>query len=250
LSIAVLAGVLLAAGCADHPRPARAVVVAQAPAEDAPAPRKGPAKRAKKEAPPKKEAAPEPAKAEQPKQAVAKPEWRSEVVTGYGETAAAARANALLEAQDWLERELRADLKASWSVPRKLLEPGNLERMGVINVKDAEEAARVPFIKDVKDDEPAWQQRYKVTLTPVFVDSVVKEARAEWVKHESTERHDSAVSRQKVLLKGLGAVLALLLVVAGYLRLEEATRGFYTGLLRAVALGILALVALALLMIG
>src|SRR5690348_913473 len=95
LSIAAFAGVLLAAGCADRPRPPRAVVVAQAPqapGEDAPAPRKAP-KRARKEAPPKKEAAPEPAKAEQPKAAEEpKKDERSEVVTGYGETKTAARA--------------------------------------------------------------------------------------------------------------------------------------------------------------
>ncbi len=38
---------------------------------------------------------------------------------------------------------------------------------------------------------------------------------------------------------GLAGVTALLLVAIGYLRLEEATKGYYTGLLRLSALGLL-----------
>jgi len=174
------------------------------------------------------------------------------VVTGYGETAVAARANALYEAQDWLEHELRAELKPGWSVPRRLLEPAYLEKMGVINVKEADPPSRVPLrdVKDVKDDDAAMQQQYKVTLTPQYAKAVLKEAREEWVAHEQQERQSHAVVRQHVLLRVLGGVLALLLVVAGYLRLEEATRGYYTALLRAAALGVLAMVVLGLLMIG
>jgi hypothetical protein len=242
LSIAVVAGVLLAAGCADRPAPPAKRQVA---VEDG-AGRKTSAKLKRKK---DKEAAPEKAKPEQAPRDEQKDEPQSAVVTGYGETNAAARANALVEVQEWLERELRKDLKPGWSVPRKLLDPAYLEKMGVINVKDADPPSAAPF-KDVKDDEQARQQQYKVTLTPQYVSAVVAESRSEWVAHEQQERQSHAVARQHVLLRVLGGVLALLLVVAGYLRLEEATRGYYTTLLRMVALGVLGAVVLGLLMIG
>jgi hypothetical protein len=216
LSVAVLGGVLLLAGLSGCAAKVHGGRKAQAKQKDA---------------------APE---AQQQQRA----EPKAEVVSGYGETASAARANALREAQDWLERELRTELKSGWSVPRKQLEPAYLEKMGVINVEKAD--------KPTPDPEAggAMRQQYKVTLMPQYVNAVVKESREEWVAHENQERQGHAVVRQHVVLRVLGGVLALLLVVAGYLRLEEATRGYYTALLRVAALGVLATVVLALLMIG
>ena len=49
--------------------------------------------------------------------------------------------------------------------------------------------------------------------------------------------------RQHWLGLGLASFVALLLVGAGYLRLEEETKGYYTGLLRLSALGLLGMVA-------
>jgi hypothetical protein len=45
--------------------------------------------------------------------------------------------------------------------------------------------------------------------------------------------------RQWMAARGLAGFVALLLVCAGYLRLDEATRGYYTRLLRLAALGVL-----------
>ena len=45
----------------------------------------------------------------------------------------------------------------------------------------------------------------------------------------------ASASGTLLLARVLGGALAVLLVVAGYLRLEEATRGYYTKLLRLAA---------------
>src|SRR5205809_446599 len=74
-----------------------------------------------KEPPPEKEDAAEQAKP------------KSELILGYGKTEAAARGSALSLAQEWLERELRAELKPGWSVPRHVLEPDYLKEKGVID---------------------------------------------------------------------------------------------------------------------
>jgi hypothetical protein len=47
--------------------------------------------------------------------------------------------------------------------------------------------------------------------------------------------------RQSVLVRVLIGLVVLLTLVTGYFRLEEATRGFYTGLLRVAVVGILTL---------
>jgi hypothetical protein len=56
--------------------------------------------------------------------------------------------------------------------------------------------------------------------------------------------------RQRLAGLGLAGAMALLAVVGGYLRLEEKTRGFYTGLLRAAAAAVLALVGVGLWMLS
>jgi hypothetical protein len=56
--------------------------------------------------------------------------------------------------------------------------------------------------------------------------------------------------RQVLTAKGLGAVVALLVVFAAYLRLEDLTRGYYTRLLRLTALALLVLVGASLLVVG
>ena len=48
------------------------------------------------------------------------------------------------------------------------------------------------------------------------------------------------MQRQHCLGLGLAALVGLLLVGIGYLRLEESTKGYYTGLLRATAVGMIA----------
>ena len=51
-------------------------------------------------------------------------------------------------------------------------------------------------------------------------------------KFQKEARHQRAGSRMLGLGKGLGMLLALLIGVGGYFRLEEATKGYYTTWLR------------------
>jgi hypothetical protein len=56
-------------------------------------------------------------------------------------------------------------------------------------------------------------------------------------------REQRAEKRQHWMGLSLAGVVAFLLVAAGYLRLEEATKGYYTGLLRLTALVLLGMAA-------
>src|SRR5436305_1561951 len=58
-----------------------------------------------------------------------------------------------------------------------------------------------------------------------------------------------AEARADVAPQHLAAALVLLAVVGGYLRLEEMTRGFYTGLLRVAAVALLVLAGVGLWML-
>ena len=58
------------------------------------------------------------------------------------------------------------------------------------------------------------------------------------------QRHaqqDRVLDRHLLLARVLGGAVAVLLVLAGYLRLEDATRGYYTRLLRLAAIALVAL---------
>ena len=56
-------------------------------------------------------------------------------------------------------------------------------------------------------------------------------------------RQDRATARQGVLARVLAGLVALLAAVACYLRLEDATKGYYTTLLRVAAVAFVALVS-------
>ena len=59
-------------------------------------------------------------------------------------------------------------------------------------------------------------------------------------KFLENDRQVRAQSRMKVLAKGLAGLVAILAAIAGYFRLEEATKGYYTAWLRLVTLGLVA----------
>ena len=83
-------------------------------------------------------------------------------------------------------------------------------------------------------DEEAWQVVFRVDVTTPKLQELRKLAMHQALLHRLQQRHKSVALV-------LAAVVALLLVVAGYLRLEEATRGYYTGLLRLGAAALLLL---------
>jgi hypothetical protein len=158
-----------------------------------------------------------------------------DVVDGYGDTAAKARAQALKHARDRIVEMLSQEIgEPSWQPPDELLDPKKLQSgppqgWGVIEEVGKPEPTEI-------DGDKALVARYKVQLTSSYLQAVQTHARQERVG----ERH-------WFLVRILGGVLAVLLVTTGYLRLEEMTRGYYTRLLRLAAFAVLALAGLALL---
>ncbi len=160
-----------------------------------------------------------------------KPAGPEEVVDGYGSTERSARARALENAQQRVAEMLRDKAgDPNWKPPADLLDPEVLERYGVIAEMDSKPKESVGV-----DGDRALVARYKVQLTDDYLRAVQKEARQERVGQ-----------RHVLLFRVLGGVLAVLLVAAGYLRLEEMTRGYATHLLRLGAFAVLAVVGVAL----
>jgi hypothetical protein len=63
---------------------------------------------------------------------------------------------------------------------------------------------------------------------------------------KSLDRHERAGQRMLLLFKVLGGLVAFLTAVAGYIRLEERTKGYYTAWLRLAAAGFVGAVGLGL----
>lgn len=148
------------------------------------------------------------------------------LVVGYGTTDTAARARALELAQEKVEELLAVRYgELGWRPTVDLLDPETLEQYRVIE----EDGKLTPIALD-GEVAKGMAARYKVKLTPSYLKRVEKEA-----------REDRVVDRHFILARILGAMMAVLLVVVGYLRLEEATRGYYTKLLRLGAFIVLAL---------
>ncbi len=61
-------------------------------------------------------------------------------------------------------------------------------------------------------------------------------------QYQHKERIERATARQGVMVRVLGGLVALLVVIACYLRLEDATKGYYTTLLRLAAVAFVLLV--------
>ncbi len=70
-----------------------------------------------------------------------------------------------------------------------------------------------------------------------FAQGEIEQQERQW---QAKQRQDRAASRQGVLARVLAGVVALLAAVACYLRLEDATKGYYTTLLRLAAVAFVA----------
>src|SRR5262249_9455138 len=151
------------------------------------------------------------------------------VVDGYGATADAARARARENARERVAELLRKEAgDPGWDPPAEMLDPDRLAPYNVMTeVGKPEPSGQV-------DGEKALVARYKVQLPDDYLRDVQKAARQERV-----------LDRHLLLARLLGGALAVLLAAAGYLRLEEMTRGYATQLLRLAALAFLALAGLA-----
>jgi hypothetical protein len=138
-----------------------------------------------------------------------------EEFTGYGKSEFAARKDALNNACTWLKQYKYGEL--NWSPDADYL----LEHK------------MVQFYEweDKKFDEPMGVMKV-VKMQLAITDSQDRDIHKQAQHQRMKERHKQAFL---VLLGAMG----LLSVVGGYLRLEEATKGYYTRLLRIAAISIL-----------
>jgi hypothetical protein len=140
----------------------------------------------------------------------------SRIVQGEGATAAEAEQNALAAGRGLVLDHLHRD-----GVPW-VWEPTDdyLRRAGIVRLGEPERTASGYRVEALVGVTPAQRQRREMV-------GLDQEART--------------LGRLALLARVLAGLLALLAVAAAYLRLDEATKGYYTGRLRLAALALLGL---------
>jgi|SRR5579875_888804 len=134
---------------------------------------------------------------------------------GYGKTELAARKDALNNACNWLKQHPYSDL--DWSPDPDYLLDHKMVQFNALEDKRFEEPMGLMKMVKMQLDITDSQDR-----------DIRKQAQQLHVKE-----------RQKQALLVLLGAMGLLGVVGGYLRLEEATKGYYTRLLRIAAITLL-----------
>jgi hypothetical protein len=160
-------------------------------------------------------------------EAAGRPVLRQEFV-GYGTTARDAEQHALEQARDWLAE--KGDL--DWTPPPDYLRQKGMVRFSEPTEEDLKRTQNLPITR--RAAEEAGMKVIKMGLLTVTAGQ--KE------EMQQVAREHRMKERQGLVARVLAGLVALLLVAGGYLRLEEATRGYYTTLLRGAALVVLALV--------
>jgi hypothetical protein len=143
------------------------------------------------------------------------PAW---VVDGYHLEPEAAQDAALRKAHESVRKYIHEHYPSlNWEPTLE-----QLQKARVIQVEGT------PGTRQLDDGEEVQEAHAKVEMTRKY-----REGLQRLVLQQHTRQ------RQWFAARGLGGLVALLLVCAGYLRLDEATRGYYTRLLRLAALGVL-----------
>jgi hypothetical protein len=149
-----------------------------------------------------------------PKKAVIKEEFK-----GYGLTIKDAESDALTRACDWLA----GHSNLGWTPTPDFLREKGMVRFGQPSEEDFEKSGLMQVVT------------MQLEVTADQAREIQKQARQDRMK-----------SRQWISLLGLGGMVCLLAVVGAYLRLEEATKGYYTRLLRLAAIGLVVAIILGL----
>jgi hypothetical protein len=147
------------------------------------------------------------------------PTW---IVAGYGPTVPDAQTHGFAEASrtiaDYLQKHHPA---LAWAPPESYLRQHGIVR-----------PVGEPQSKDLNLAGPTKEVQLRVTITPELLEDALVMSRQQRME-----------DRQALLARILAGLAAVLLVVGGYLRLEDATRGYYNRALRLAAAGLLAIVA-------
>lgn len=146
-----------------------------------------------------------------------------EEFTGYGQTVKEAETDALARGCQWLEEHSGL----SWSPDTLYLRQHNMVRFSEPEEQQFEKAGTMKVVK------------MQLEITPDQARDMQKQAQQQRMK-----------SRQGLSLLVLIGLAGLIGVVGGYLWLEEATKGYYTRLLRLAAIGVLVVIAAGLCVVG
>ncbi len=149
---------------------------------------------------------------------------------GYGLTTKDAEANAVENACQWLATHS----SFGWCPPAEYLrDKGMIRTVGEPDEKEFE------FVKEAAKGGKVKVVTMQLEITADQARDIQKQAQNQRMKE-----------RQRYSLLGLVGAVALLGVVSGYLRLEEATKGYYTRLLRIAALSVLLVIVAGLCVMG
>jgi hypothetical protein len=140
---------------------------------------------------------------------------------GYGPTVTDAEKDAMQKACEWIEK----NGGLGWTPNPQYLREHNMVR----------------FVGEPKEEK---FERLEEPVKVVIMDLEITKQQAEEIQKQAQVQRMK--SRQGISLLVVLGVVGLLAVVGGYLRLEEATKGYYTRLLRVVAVGVLLVIAVVL----
>jgi len=149
------------------------------------------------------------------------PEHEFDRVEGRGRSRKEAQRDAVGKAQVIIVKHLRR-----LEPPVEWTPPGSFIRDRLLG-KPQHEEAKDETVEGVHVECWSW---------PLAINSKT------WQAIQEADRKERVERRMILLAKLLAGLVALLGVVAGYVRLDEYTKGYYTGWLRAGALGALAVV--------
>src|SRR5216683_886620 len=149
--------------------------------------------------------------------------FTSQEVKGYGETPDDAKEAALDIAQAEASKYFRLHVPAigDWMPSQASLL--NKKVIGLID--DPQQVENQGLAR------ATYEVKAKVEITPKSLQELTTEARTD-------RMHD----RHLILARILAGIVVVLLVMSGYLRLEDATRGYYTTMLRLAAVGVVGVV--------
>jgi hypothetical protein len=152
-----------------------------------------------------------------------KPLYHEEFI-GYGTTELAAQRDALSQACSWVEQNVALGWtpKSEYLVDQK-----------IVHFLDPQDKKFEPPMNDMK------VVKMQLDITDSQYRDIQKQA-----------QHQRMQERQKTSLLVLIGLVSLLGVVGGYLRLEEATKGYCTFLLRMAAIGVLVVIVAGLCVVG
>ena len=151
----------------------------------------------------------------------------SEKVRGKGATEAEAQADAVNKACYIISRYVADEIgETNYTPTQKYMQEKRIVPL-----------AHEITTKQIPADEygRTYEAELLLQLTPDQAKDMQKQAKELQKQARNTQKEALVESRQHAMGLGLAGVTALLLVAIGYLRLEEATKGYYTGLLRIAA---------------